>query len=142
MSLHGHVATQVAELDLDEFLGVEGAVPVAAGPHRLGQHHPPRVHSLEQTLAIHPPSDLPAKTFAVISRVFSLDMKTNQALPDEHWRHPFCPKLFVNAQKVDFHHFDDLLVDRDGGRHSRDEPDQFATLGGPAKKWENATKTI
>ena len=39
MSLHGHVLAEVRELDLDQLLGVEGAVPVAARAHRLRQHH-------------------------------------------------------------------------------------------------------
>ena len=64
--LHRHVPAQVTELDLYQFLGVEGTVPVPASSHRLGQHYPCRVHSLEQTLAIHTPSDLPAVRFLVI----------------------------------------------------------------------------
>ena len=39
VSLHGHVLAEVRELDLDQLLGVERAVPVAARAHRLRQHH-------------------------------------------------------------------------------------------------------
>ena len=36
----------MAELDLYQLLGVDGAVPVATRAHGLGQHHPGSVHSL------------------------------------------------------------------------------------------------
>ena len=39
VSLHGHVLAEVRELDFDQLLRVEGAVPVAARAHRLRQHH-------------------------------------------------------------------------------------------------------
>ena len=48
VSLHGHVLAEVGELDLDQLLGVERAVPVAARPHRLRQHHAGGEHGLKK----------------------------------------------------------------------------------------------
>ena len=39
VSLHGHVLAEVRELDLDQLLGVERAMPVPARAHWLRQHN-------------------------------------------------------------------------------------------------------
>lgn len=53
-----------------------------ASPHRLWQHHPRRVNSLEDPLQMHPPRDL----------------------ADQNRSHPFRAQLFVDAQEVYLYH--------------------------------------
>lgn len=76
---HGHAARKVAELDLDELLGVERPMPVPALGHGPWEHHSGGVHGLERVLAVDPPGDL----------------------SDEHWCQAMAPKLLMHAQEVD-----------------------------------------
>ena len=106
MTLHRHVPAQVAELDLDQLLGVEGSVPVAAGAHGLRQDDPGRVDGLEKAPAVDAPRDL-------------LDEDGSEALGAQ---------LLVHAQEVDLRHPHDLLVDGDAGRHAGDEADELSLV--------------
>ena len=106
MSLHGHVLAEVRELDLDQLLGVEGAVPVAARAHRLRQHHASCENRLKESLAVDPPRDL----------------------PDEDGGEALRPQPLVHAQKVDLHHLHGLVVHPDGGWDGADEPEEFVVL--------------
>ena len=47
MSLHSHVPREVTELHLDQLLGVDGPVPVAARPDWLRQDYTRSVHRLQ-----------------------------------------------------------------------------------------------
>ena len=76
---HGHVAREVAELDLDELLGVKRPMPVPALGHRPREHHPSGVDGLERVLAIDPSGDL----------------------SDENRCQPVAPELLMHAQEVD-----------------------------------------
>lgn len=49
---------QCAEVDVNQLLWVEAAVPVAAGTHRPGQHHACSVCSLPDVLEVHSPGNL------------------------------------------------------------------------------------
>lgn len=73
----------MAELDLDEFLGVDGPVPVSASANRLGQNNTGGVHSLENAFEIDSPGDLSY----------------------QHRRQAFGPQFLVHTEKIYFHHF-------------------------------------
>ena len=50
MSLHSHVPREVAELHLNQLLGVDGPVPVAARAHWFGQDNTCSVNRLEYVI--------------------------------------------------------------------------------------------
>ena len=79
---HRHARLQPREAHLDELLGVERAVPVAAARDGLGQHHARRVHRLPHAPEVDPPRDL-------------LDQHGCQALGAQ---------LLVHAEEVDLRH--------------------------------------
>jgi len=81
-ALKSHVSGKVREFNLNQLLGVERAVVVAASSNRLGQHHPSRVHSLKNALLV----------------------DSAGYLPDQNWSNTLRPQLLVDTQKVDFHH--------------------------------------
>mmetsp|Transcript_25394 Transcript_25394/g.80118 ORF Transcript_25394/g.80118 Transcript_25394/m.80118 type:complete len:291 (+) Transcript_25394:655-1527(+) len=99
------------ETHLDELLGVQRAVVVAALAHRPGQHHARGVDRLPDVLLVHPPRDL----------------------LDQHRSEPLRPQLLVHAEEVDLDHLDRGLVGLirgarclDVGRDARDEAHELA----------------
>jgi hypothetical protein len=79
---------------------------VLAATDRFGQQNASRVHSLENAVQVHTTSDL----------------------PDQNRRHSLGPKNFVYAQKVDFDHLDDFLVNSYDRWNATNKTDQFAGL--------------
>ena len=72
----------MGELDVHQLLGVQRAMPVAAGSYWLGQQDPGRVRGLEDALQVDPPCNL-----------------TN-----EDRCHALGAQLLVHTEEVDFHH--------------------------------------
>lgn len=81
-AIQRHVTMEGGELDIHQFLGVEGPVPVAADRDGLGQQHPSSVDSLENAHQVHASGDL----------------------LDQHGGHSLGPQLLVYAQEIDLYH--------------------------------------
>ena len=109
MSLHGHVAGQVTELDFNQLLWIDGPVPIATGSHRLGEHHSSCVDCLEN----------------------AIDVNTSCDLSDQHWCQPLSPQLLVDTEEVDLDYLLLLLIDPDVSGDCRDEAHQFVALAHP-----------
>ena len=78
---HVHVATHRAEADLNQLLGVERAVVVAAGAHRLRNEDARRVERLPDAGQVDTAGDL----------------------LDQHRGEPLRAELLVHAEEVDLH---------------------------------------
>merc|ERR1719430_246353 len=109
VSLHGHVPREVTELHVNEFLGVDRAMPVSAGADRFGEDHACSVDSLEYSLDVHSTCDL----------------------SDQDRSQSFRPQLLVYAEEVDLDHVLLLVVHPDVGRDGRDEANQLVALNDP-----------
>mmetsp|Transcript_62819 Transcript_62819/g.132646 ORF Transcript_62819/g.132646 Transcript_62819/m.132646 type:complete len:304 (-) Transcript_62819:653-1564(-) len=98
---HRHSGSQVGETDIDELLGVQGAVPVSAFGDRSGQHHASGVYCLPDVLPVHSAGNL-------------LNKHRSQSLASQ---------LLVDTEEVDLNHVDRVFVDLDVRGDASDEAD-------------------
>eukprot|EP01137_Pigoraptor_chileana_P020713 Opistho-2@83450 len=102
-ALHGHIAGELGEFDLNQLLGIQRAVPVPASSNRRGNHNAGRVRRLEDPLEVSPACDL----------------------LDEDGCQSFRPQLLVHTEKVDLHKHLLVCAHAEVGRDSANEADEL-----------------